>query len=213
MENQTEAWKSHPEYTGTEVSSFGRVRMLDRVVSSEKMTRFQKGQISKQYDNRSGYLNVSIPIDGKWTTKAVHRLVAQTFLPNPNGFPMVNHKDGNRANNHIDNLEFCTASYNAKYREEFGKALSKPVFTINLATLEVSQFQSQKEASQELGVNKGNISSVIKGRLKQTGGYWFINADGKAVDLTKQKLRDIGETKLTAADEASADFVSKIISE
>lgn len=83
MGNQLEIWKSHPDIAGIEVSTLGKVRTLDRVVSSEKRTRFQKGRVLKQYDNAHGYLNVRIPIDGKWTTKLVHRLVAQTFIPNP----------------------------------------------------------------------------------------------------------------------------------
>ena len=64
-----------------------------------------------------------------------------------------------------------------------------------------------------LVVSRPHINSVINGKRNQTGGYWFTNADDKAVDLTKKKLREIGKTKLTAADSASADFVSKIISE
>lgn len=75
------------------------------------------------------------------------------------------------------------------------------------------KFRSQGEAGRVLGVNSHHVNNVIKGRRKTAGGYWFTNADDKAVDLTKQKLREIGKTRLTAADEASVDFVSKIISE
>jgi len=218
MKGQTEIWKSHPEYAGIEVSNLGRVRTLDMVVvSNGRGTYPVKGRVLKQSKDSYGYPGLSIKVDGKWTTKKVHRLVAQTFISNTNGFPMVNHKDGNRANNHIDNLEWCTVSYNNQYREKFGisntESQGHPVFAINLTTLEVSRFRSQGEASRMLGVNRTHINSVINGKRKQTGGYWFINADDKAVDLTKQKLREIGKTKLTAADTASADFVSQVIAE
>jgi len=177
MDNKTEVWLRHPEIEKIEVSSFGRVRTLDRIVSNGKGTRLVKGQILKPFGSGIDYLKVSIQIDGKRTMKYVHRLVAQTFLSNPNGFPMVNHLDCDRTNNNVENLEFCTASYNSKYREKFGKASGHSVFAINLTTLEVLYFRSQREASRELGVSHGNIYSVLKGRIKQTGGYRFENAD------------------------------------
>ena len=87
---ETEIWKAHPGIPGIEVSTLGRVRTLDRVVSTEKMTRFQKGRVLKQRDNGRGYLIVNIPINGKQVTKKVHRLVAQTFIPNSEELPQVN---------------------------------------------------------------------------------------------------------------------------
>ena len=192
---KTEIWKLHPEYTGIEVSTFGRVRSLDRVTSSEKYTRFVKGRVLKQYNNTNGYLQVKIPIAGKWTTKSVHRLVAQTYIPNPDELPQVNHLDCNRKNNNVENLEFCDNSYNQKYREKYGisntELLSKPVFAINLTTLEVLHFSSQTEASRELRVFNSNVNKVIKGRFKQTGGFWFTNADDNADDAIKHKLNDL----------------------
>jgi len=197
MKGQTEIWKSHPEYAGIEVSNLGRVRTLDMVVvSNGRGTYPVKGRVLKQSKDSYGYPGLSIKVDGKWTTKKVHRLVAQTFISNTNGFPMVNHKDGNRANNHIDNLEWCTVSYNNQYREKFGKALGRPVYAVKLKTSEVYRFCSQSEASRELGISQTSINFVIKGKLKQTSGYWFINADDKAVDIVKQNLHGIGKTGL-----------------
>lgn len=79
--------------------------------------------------------------------------------------------------------------------------------------MKVSHFRAQREASRELGVNQAYISAVIKGRYKYTHGFWFVNADDKAVDLAKQKLREIDKTRLTATDSASVDFVSRVIAE
>lgn len=177
MDNETEVWKSHPDIDIIEVSSFGRVRTLDRLGSRKNGTYSKKGRVLKPWDNGNGYLLVHIPINGKQVAKYVHRLVAETFIPNPDILPEINHKDGNRAHNRVDNLEFCTHSYNIQYREKYGKTLGKPIYAINLATLKVSQFQSQHEASRILGLSQGNINSVIKGRYKQTGGYRFENAD------------------------------------
>jgi len=192
--NEVELWQSLPGVTGVEVSTFGRVRTLDKVVSSEKRTRFTKGRILKQSYNR-GYLQVGIPIDGKWSKKIAHRLVAQTFIPNPDNLPDVNHKNCVRDDNRVENLEWCTPKYNIQYREKYGKELNHPIFAINLTTLEVSHFCSQREASRELGVNQGNLNSAIKGKRKQASSYWFVSADENADYLIKRKLNDIKELK------------------
>lgn len=213
MKGQTEIWKSHPDIVGIEASTFGNIRMLDRLVSSEKGTCFTKEHILKQHENNRGYLLVKIPVGEKWVTKSAHRLVAQTFIPNPDSLTEVNHKNCDRHDNRVSNLEWCSHSYNIQYRDKFGKSIGHPVFVINLTTLKVSNYPSQSKASIALGINSGSVNAVISGRTKQAHGLWFTNADDKAVDLTKQKLREIGKTKLTAADSASADFVSKIISE
>lgn len=194
---QTEIWKALPSVTGVEVSTFGRVRILDRLISSEKYTRFIKGRILKQYVNDHGYLRVSIPVDGKWTMKSVHRIVAQTFIQNPDNLSQVNHRDCDRKNNNVDNLEWCTSSYDAKYREKYGvsrtEAQGHPLFAINLATLEVSHFRSQHEAGRALKIGQGNIGSVIRGEYKYTHGFWFVNDDDNAADAIKNKLHEISK--------------------
>jgi len=200
IKNESEIWKALPGVPGVEASTFGRVRTLDRMVWNGKGMRFVKGRVLKQWDSGTGYLNVRIQIDGKQTKKLVHRLIAQTFIPNPDSLPEVNHKDNDRANNHVDNLEFCTASYNRRYQEKFGisstEARGHPLFAVNLKTFEVSRFRSQCEASRELGVEQASINKVVKGERNQAGGFWFVNDDGYAVDAVKSKLHDIGGTGL-----------------
>lgn len=217
MDNKAEIWKALPGVTEVEVSTFGMVRTLDKEVSTKSGIRFIKGRILKQQENNCGYLQVQFYINGKQTKKYVHRLVAQMFIPNPDNLPQVNHKDCDRTNNNVSNLEFCTASYNNQYREKFGISTTESqgysLFAIDLNTMEMYKFRSQGEAGRVLGVNSHHVNNVIKGRRKTAGGYWFVNADNNAVDLTKQKLREIGKTKLTAADTASADFVSQVLAE
>lgn len=183
MNSQVEIWKALPGVTGVEVSTFGRVRSVN-------------GHYYTSFPVTGGYLQVALRVNGKWVNKLVHRLVAQTFIPNPDGSPQVNHLDCDRANNKVSNLEFCTASYNAKYREKYGESRGVPVLAINLTTLEVSRFKSQAEAGRELGVFASNINKVIKGRYKQTGGFWFTEADESSDDVIKQKLHGIGKTGL-----------------
>lgn len=201
INNEKEIWRAHPEYAGIEVSTFGRVRTPDRVVPCRgNGTRFVKGRILKQYNDHGGYLQAQIKVDRKWIMKRVNRLVAQTFIDNPDNLPMVNHRDCNIKNNHVENLEFCTQKYNCQYREKYGisntEVLSKPVFAINLTTLEVLHFRSRREAGQVFGIDSSRITAVIKGRRNQTHGFWFVNDDGHAVDVVKSKLHDIGKTGL-----------------
>ena len=189
MSSQVELWKKHPDYAGIEVSSFGRVRTLDRLISSETMTRFTKGRILKQYEDSDGYLRVSITADGKRVSKRVHRLVAQAFIPNPDNLPQINHKDCDRTNNNVSNLEWCSGLYNNQYRVKFGKSRGVPVFAINLKTQEVSQFPSQAEAGRVLGVKQTNISGVVNRRLKHAGGYRFTNANDNATNISETELK------------------------
>lgn len=194
---KTEIWKKHPDIEGMEVSTLGNVRILDRPGSRENRTYSKKGRVLKQCYDKNGYMRVGITIDRKWTMKLVHRLVAQTFIKNPDNLHQINHKDCDRTNNHVENLEFCTASYNAKYREKYGlsntEVLGHPLFAVNLNTLKVYRFRSQHEAGRELGLFNQNIRAVIKGNRKQTGGFWFVNDDDKATDAINNKLHKISK--------------------
>ena len=76
------------------------------------------------------------------------------------------------------------------------EAAGHPLFAINLATLEVSQFPSQTEAGRAFGIDSSMITAVVKGRRNQTHGFWFVNDDGHAVDIVKSKLHDVGGTGL-----------------
>ena len=113
-----EIWKDIKGYEGYyQVSNFGQVRSIDRIVkqkSSKNDDTYQynhyAGKILKQYVINSGYCVVDLCKNHKSIKKLVHRLVAEAFLENK--FAQVNHKDENKLNNHIDNLEWCTAKYN-----------------------------------------------------------------------------------------------------
>lgn len=133
-------------------------------------------------------------VNGKHVHKLVHRLVAQTFIQNKDNLPQVNHKDCDRTNNNVDNLEWCTRKENIAYRDKCGhtaknNAPKLPVFAINLATLEVSRFPSRAEASRALKADQSSIGRVIKGIQKQAGGYWFTNEDDEAVTAVRDELK------------------------
>lgn len=179
MENQAELWERHPDIEKLEVSTFGRVRSV-------------KGHYYKNWRSRDGYLYVSFRIDGKRVSKRVNRLVAQTFINNPDNLSVVNHKNCVRDDNRVNNLEWCTPKYNSQYRKKYGvsqtEAVGHPLFAVNLDTLEVSHFRSQHEAGRLLGFGQGNIGAIVRGKRKQTHGYWFVNDDENAADAIKRKL-------------------------
>jgi len=189
---KNEVWKPYSEFWFLEGSSWGRVRTLDRMVPTSRGNgkRLVRGRILKQCYNRYGYLYVTFSTNGKKVSRRVHRIIALCFLLNPDNLPQVNHKNCDRTDNNVDNLEWCDGSYNRRYTEKYGEALGHPMLAINLTTSEVSWFHSQMEASRSLGVNDGSINMVIKGKRKTAGGYWFTKADENAVETTKNKFGD-----------------------
>lgn len=108
-----------------EVDQFGRVYSVDRIIPVNDNGRNYSKQLQakqmKQSVNTNGYKMVSLTKDGKTKNLYVHRLVAEAFIQNEDELPMVNHKDEDKTNNFVENLEWCNASYNRTY----GKAVEK----------------------------------------------------------------------------------------
>ena len=112
-----ELWKWIAGYEGLYmVSTHGRVKSVDRYERCCKdARRLRKSKILKQATDKDGYKRVRLYKNGKYKVYSVHRLVAQAFLDNPNNYPIINHKDEDKANNYYKNLEWCTQQYNTKY--------------------------------------------------------------------------------------------------
>lgn len=127
------------------------------------------------------YITVSLRKDGKDKRYRVHRLVAEHFIPNPDNLPQVNHKDGNKYNNNINNLEWISQSDNAKHAFANGLQLpSKPncksVSQYDLCGNFVAVFKSIGDAQMITGICKQSISMCINGKRKSAGGFmWEVN--------------------------------------
>lgn len=113
----TEQWKDVPGYEGIyQVSNLGRVRSVDRVIIDRNGRPMRyKGVILTPQFNEFGYLKVVLRKDGRSKNFKVHQLVAMAFIENPNGLPCINHIDGNKQNNKVTNLEWCTFGGNNKH--------------------------------------------------------------------------------------------------
>ena len=112
-----EVWKDIPEYEGLyQASTLGRIRSVDRLILSRGgFFKHLKGVILIQTTAGRGYASVMLSKNGLTKRWNVHRLIALTFIPNPNNYPEINHKDENKTNNIWTNLEWCDSKYNANY--------------------------------------------------------------------------------------------------
>lgn len=127
---EEEIWKDIKNYEGYyQVSNLGRIRSIDRYIKQYNgynySTRIYKGKILKKEIGTRGYYKVVLQKRRKAKTYNVHRLVAETFIPNPKNLPQVNHKDENKLNNIVDNLEWCTSKYNINFGERNAKVANK----------------------------------------------------------------------------------------
>jgi hypothetical protein len=160
-----EIWKDIINYPNYEVSNLGNVR--------NKKTN----KILKPFSTGNEYLKVSLNKNGKPKQFFIHRLVAQTFIPNPNNLKEVNHiKEFEKTNNNVENLEWCDHSYNQNYgtrNERVSKKMSrvkcKKVNQYDLEGNYIKTWDSIKEAEKETGSR--HISQCAKGKFKQTKGY------------------------------------------
>jgi hypothetical protein len=167
---ENEIAKPIKDYEDYYITNFGRVW-------STKTNQWLK-QSPRTKTERCPYLSVGLS-KGRNNQKrfSVHRLVAEAFLPNPNNLPVVNHKDENKLNNNVDNLEWCTEQYNNNYgacRKKHSKKISKPVIMCDKVTHEpIKKFESMTEAAEYCNVKICGISDCVRGKQKSAYGYFW----------------------------------------
>lgn len=173
-----EIWKEIDGYPNYMVSNLGNVKSLERVIMKSNGKRQTiKETIRKGVKDKDGYLIVTL-YDEYHNMKniKIHRLVAQAFIPNPNNLPEVNHKDEDKTNNNVDNLEFCTTRFNLTYGNRLKKVIekiSKKCYQYDLNKKLINIFPSTQEASKFTGILQSNISACCRGEYKTTHGYIF----------------------------------------
>jgi hypothetical protein len=175
-----EVWKNISGYEGLyEVSSLGRVRSLPHKVYNKLIGEYiSKEKILKQGSLVRGYKGVGLYKNGKEKTQKVHRLVAEAFIPNPNNYPEVNHKNEDTSDNRVTNLEWCTSKYNSNYgtrtqriaQKNLNRNKSKRVLQLDLSGNLIHVWPSASE-TQRNGFSQGNVSACCRGERKTHKGY------------------------------------------
>ena len=167
-DSMKEIWKDIPGYEGLyQASNLGRIKSLDKVVfqkakNNSVSKHIYKGKILKPILHDNGYNYVTL----NYKIISVHKLIAKTYLQNNEKLPQINHKDGNKTNNNINNLEYCSASYNMKH-----------AYKNNL----INMYSERRKRSNNINIMKANIHNYKK----------IINnsTNQEHINVTKLKLR------------------------
>ena len=219
-----ELWKDVKDYEGLyQVSTLGRVRSLDKYIdvkirNVDKVLK--RGKILKPVYDKNGYLKVFLCKNGKGTYFRVHRLVAKTFIPNPDNLPCVNHKDEDKTNNYPYNLEWCTVKYNNNYGTRNERAAksntngkrSKKVYQYNLKGNLVNIWPSTKECNRN-GYKQSCVINCCVGKRKTYKKYiWSykpINNFNINNYLPKDTKNDIRKSKPIIQYDLQGNFIKE----
>lgn len=189
MEN--EIWKDVKGYEGLyQVSNLGRVKSLGKKVEWMNVYRNTPKKILKFGDDGKGYVTVSLNKDGVFKRKYIHQIICDNYLPNPENKPFVNHKNGIRIDNRLENLEWCTQHENILHAWEtglsrpsmlgkFGKNhnKSKKIHQYLKSGELVCVFYGAYEASRKTGIRPSGIYASCCGKTKTAGGFtwkWIV---------------------------------------
>lgn len=190
-----EIWKYIERHPGYQVSNMGRVRSVDRYATNAiGVTYFYKGALLTPKPERRGYLRVGFG----WRKKSeyIHRLVAEAFIPNPNPTELiqVNHKNEDKTDNRVENLEWCTNRYNSNYGtrgSRIGSSLSMEVNQYDVHGNFIRSFKSLTLAAKAAGASATEISFACQGKMAKCRGYkWrYANRDNFEQIASNEKMR------------------------
>lgn len=171
-----EKWKDIDGYEGYyQVSNFGEVRTVGHKYQRKGFHKI------KLHNNRNGYWLADLHKNNLYKSKAIHRLVAKAFLPNPNNFPEVNHIDGNKANNCVDNLEWVSKSQNKWHACNVLGQRTNRIKDFSTGIV----FPSQKSAALYYGVSESLIRSIVKKQI--------FSKRKKKQEITNHRIEIISE--------------------
>lgn len=199
-----EIWKDIKGYEGIYmISTYGRVLSVPiwRVIKSNKSLKgefisYKNPHITLGNKERNNYRRMDLCCEGKITRKFVHRLVAEAFIPNPNNYPIINHKDENPSNNCVDNLEWCTQAENNAYgthrirqaaTQRYSAPNRKEVVQLSLNGELISRYDSIAFASEATGIPRTTIDngilhkSIVRGKFR----WMYLSDYEKLISMSK----------------------------
>lgn len=203
-----EIWKDIEGYEGIyQVSSFGRVRSLDRIVVMRNgRKRPTRGKMLKERPTYNGYVRVQLRADNDYY---IHRLVASAFIPNPDNLPQVNHKDENKRNNRADNLEWCDNIYNINYgtaKDRISEANStRPIKQLTLDEDLVAEYKGVIDAVRKTGYKEAPIRECCNHKRHTSYGFIWEYIDQTGVPPRTYK-RNKGVNQYTLDGKLIASF-------
>lgn len=172
-----EIWKDITGYESLyQISNKGRIKSLQRFVTSKNGSKqLIKEKIRKTSVTTAGYEYVVLSSNGKCKTLLIHRLVAESFIPNPNNLECVNHKDENKSNNCVNNLEWCNYTYNNTYKNIHLRRnkdnITRKVIQYDLEMHELNRWNSVIEAANNFNTHSSNIIKCCIGERNHVNGY------------------------------------------
>jgi hypothetical protein len=188
-----EIWKPIAGYEDYySISNLGNVRSNGKkYVDAMNRVQNRKPKELKTRVGRNGYLCVDLSANGINVQKNIHRLIAEAFISNPQNKATVNHKDGNKLNNNISNLEWNTYSENNKHAVDNGlrkspwtgvygidNPKSKPIIQIDKQGNFINEYANAREAERKTGISYKHISCCCLGKRTSTGGYcWKFKSE------------------------------------
>ena len=166
-----EEWKAIPGFEGYyEASNLGRIRSVERIVKSGRGHKTVPSVVLKPSVGEYGYESVSLSMNNKQYMQIVNRLVAQAIIDNPNNLPQVNHIDGDKTNNCVENLEWCDGSYNMQHC--YANKLTDWGTKIRIVETN-EEFNSIVECARKIGGHAQLIIACLNGRRKTHKGYHY----------------------------------------
>lgn len=194
-----EKWVNIPGYENYyQASNLGNVRRVKYYDAASK-GHHDCMRNMKFHESSGGYMRVKLTMLGIEKLYLVHRLISQAFIPNPNNFPCVNHKDGNKTHNYVENLEWCSYLYNNNHANVTGlrvmknKKGSKPVYRFNISGVFVDEFPSANEAGRCTGFAASHIQDCCNDKCRTWKGYIWRWAENCAEKTTA--IRPHGNSK------------------
>lgn len=160
MNKNLEIWKTIKGYEDYQVSNYGRIKRNEKIL--------------KPILSRNGYLHIFLYSKGKSKQFLVHRVVANTFIENKNNLKEINHKDGNKQNNIIDNLEWCTRKENVHHflnSNKLNETKSKAVVQYDLKGNKINEYESIRKASKMTKIEAHNIIYCCKGQKATASNF------------------------------------------